>query len=479
MSPTPCNIVNVIRAETAGCLDRTAVIDGPVVLTYRQLLAAVDEMDAALRVRGIRPLDRIAFLCEDNAAHIVASLAILQRGGVVVPVSPSLMGDELTDILDRMDVHALLAEESAARSREGTRLEIASAPGARFFLTRRAARDATPPDYALLNPAFIRFSSGTTGASKGVLLSHRTLVDRTDTADQGLRITPDDTILWVLSMSFHFVVSILLYLRRGATILICCRPFPEAFLDAVRGRRGTLLYASPLHYHVLVHSPLVPPDALAGVRLAVSTAMKLPESAAAAFQKKFGRELVEAYGIIEVGLPFINNAAGRARPGCVGAPLPGCEVRIAAPDAEGVGGIELRARGIFDAYVSPWKRREDLMPDGWFRTGDVGRLDTDGYLYILGREKIVINFSGMKIFPYEVEAALSAHPAVSESLVYGEPHPLYGQIPMARVVLKPGIPEPADLRRHCQDRLAPHKVPMGFQFVADLPRTESGKIRRA
>ena len=334
MNPASCNIVDVIRAETAGCLDKLAVIDGPLELTYRQLLAAVDELAGLLGAQGIRRLDRVAFLCEDNAAHAIASLAILQLGAVVVPVSPTLMGDELANILDRMDVHALLAEESVNRSPEGTRLEIASGPRLRFILTRRSARDEYPPDYARLFPAFIRFSSGTTGVSKGVLLSHATIVDRTDIADRGLRITPNDTIVWVLSLSFHFVVSILLYLRRGATILICCRPFPEAFLDAVRGRRGTLLYASPLHYHLLVHSPLVPPDALAGVRLAVSTAMKLPENSAAAFRQKFGIDLVEAYGIIEVGLPIVNTAAGRSRPGCVGAPLPGCEVRISAPDAE-------------------------------------------------------------------------------------------------------------------------------------------------
>lgn len=475
----PINIVDVIRMETAACRHKTAIVDGSLVLTYEELLAAVDRLAAVLAAQGIGRLKRVAFLCDDNAAHVVASLAILQLGAVVVPISPALMGDELASVLERMDVHALLTEESARRAPGGTGVEVpAGGVCMKFILVPRAARDDYPPDYARLNPAFIRFSSGTTGDSKGVLLSHGTIVDRTATADQGLHITPDDTVIWVLSMSFHFVVSILLYLRRGATILVCCRPFPQAFLDAARDRRGTVFYASPFHYHVLATSPFVPAETLAAVRLAVSTAMKLPDATAEAFQNKFGLELVEAYGIIEVGLPIVNTAAGRRRNGCVGAPLPGCEVRIVAPDAAGIGGIHLRAKGIFDAYVSPWKLREEVMPDGWFRTGDVGRVDADGFLYILGREKNVINFSGLKVFPYEVEGVLAAHPAVAESLVYGEPHVVFGHIPSAKVVLKSGAAAPNDLRRFCQDRLAAHKVPHQFLFVEALPRTESGKLKR-
>lgn len=474
------NIVEVIRTETASRRRHTAIVDGPVELTYAELLERVEKAAAGLEAAGIQPLERVAFLCEDSADYVVGSLAVLRRGAVVVPVSPSLMGDELESILDRMDVNVLLFDAAIHRRARSHELPAAPFCVRRFRWCRRQARNDQPDAYARLNPAFIRFSSGTTGASKGVLLSHETIIARTDAADRGLRITERDVIVWVLSMSFHFVVSVLLYLRRGATMLICRQPFPESFLEAIRRRTGTVLYASPFHYHVLATSPLVPGTCLAGVRLAISTAMKLPAATAEAFAAKFGIELAEAYGIIEVGLPFLNARGGHGERGCVGRAQPGYEIRIVAPDREGRGGIRIRGPGLFDAYVSPWKSREEILADGWFNTGDVGRLDASGNLFILGREKNVINFVGMKIFPDEVEEVLNNHPAIAESLVYGEPHPYYGQIPCARIVLKAGAKaaDAAALRRYCFERLAPHKVPKAFETVERLPRTGSGKLKR-
>ena len=465
-----CNIVDVIRRETAAIQGNTAIVDGAIEVSYGQLLAAVDRVAKALARNGVASLDRVAFLGEDSADYIIGSLAILQLGVVVVPVSPSLMGDEMESVLDRMDVHFLLSDMAVGKGMGGQPLGRCGFVARDFMLLRRQARNEFPAEYATLNPAFIRFSSGTTGNSKGVLLSHETLVARTDAADAGLRITSSDTVIWVLSMSFHFVVTILLYLRRGAGIVICRQPFPESFLEAAQRRRGTVFYASPFHYQVLATSPLVPAECLSGVRLAVSTAMKLADETAVAFQKKFGFELAEAYGIIELGLPFINGAA-----------QPGYEIKIASPGADGAGVILIRGPGMFDAYVSPWKTRTEALPEGWFNTGDVGRVDEAGTLTILGREKAVINFVGMKIFPEEVEAVVGAHPAVRECRVFGEAHPLFGQIPVAEVVLDPSVavPEAGTLRRYCFERLAAHKVPKEFRFVERLDRTASGKIRRA
>ena len=474
-----CNIVDVIRRETEAIRGNTALVDGDIELSYDQLFRAVDQVAQALAEHGIRPLDRVAFLCEDCADYVVGSLALLQLGAVIIPVSPSLMGDEVKTVLDRMDAHFLMAETSADAGAGGDRLEPCGFVARTFSLRRCAARDEFPPEYAAMNPAFIRFSSGTTGDSKGVLLSHQTILERTEAADQGLGITSRDTVIWVLSMSFHFVVTILLYLRRGATVVICRQPFPESFLQAARSRNGTVFYAAPFHYHVLATSPLVAPGSLAATRLAVSTAMKLSAETASAFREKFGFGLAEAYGIIEVGLPFINAGPG-ALPGAVGRAQPGYEVKISAPDDEGVGAVLIRGPGLFDAYVSPWKLRGEVLVDGWFSTGDVGRVDGQGCLTLLGREKNVINFVGMKIFPHEVESVVASHPAVQECRVTGVSHPLFGQMPVVDVVLKPdaGHPDASEIRRFCFERLAAHKVPKDIRFVQTLERTASGKIRR-
>jgi long-chain acyl-CoA synthetase len=481
-SPQPslsCNIVDVIRRETAAFMTKAALVDGDIELSYAQLFLAVDQVAQALSSHGIRPLDRVAFLCEDCADYVVGSLALLQLGAVIVPVSPSLMGDEVKTVLDRMDVNFLMVEASVDPRMGGDRLEPCGFVVRTFSLRRCPARDEFPPEYAALNPAFIRFSSGTTGDSKGVLLSHQTILERTDAADRGLGITSRDTVIWVLSMSFHFVVTIVLYLRRGATVVICRQPFPESFLEAARNRHGTVFYAAPFHFHVLATSPLVAAGCLAATRLAVSTAMKLSAETASAFREKFGFDLIEAYGIIEVGLPFINAGPG-AIPGAVGRAQPGYEVKIAAPDAEGVGGVLIRGPGLFDAYVSPWKIRKDVLEEGWFNTGDVGRLDGQGCLTLLGREKNVINFVGMKIFPHEVETVVASHPAVQECRVTGVPHPLFGQMPVVEVVLTPaaGNLDADEIRRFCFERLPAHKVPKDIRFVEALKRTASGKIRR-
>lgn len=473
-----CNIVDVIRRETAAMAGNTAVVDGAVELSYAQLLSAVDRVTAGLAAAGIKALDRVAFLCEDSADYIVGSLAILNAGGVIVPVSPSLMGNELDQVLDRMDAAFLLYEGTAQAGVEGSRLECGGFVAREFFVRARPARNDLPREYSGLNPAFIRFSSGTTGISKGVLLSHESIIERTDAADQGMRITPDDVIVWVLSMSFHFVVTILLYLRRGAAVLICRQPFPASFLSLAGRRPCTVFYASPFHYYVLTTSPAVAAGDLSHVRLAVSTAMKLTEETAGMFARKFGFEPAEAYGIIEVGLPCIGT--GALPRGSLGPVLPGYEACIMEPDRDGVGLIHLRGKGFFDAYVSPWALRRDVLKDGWFNTGDMGRLDRAGNLFILGRGKTVINFAGMKVFPDEVEAVLAKHPAVRESLVYGEPHPVFGQIPCAKVVLRASVhpPDSTELRGFCFARLAQHAVPKSFAFVDRLEHTESGKLKR-
>ena len=474
------NIVETIRAETAAHRSRVAVADGEVEATYGELLAAVDEVAGALRDAGVAPGRRVAFLCEDSLDYIIGSLAVLSLSAALVPVSPTLMADEVDAVLDRIDVHLLLFEEGTCRSPDARPLGGKGFRRKRFSTVARQARDALPPEYHAMEPAFIRFSSGTTGASKGVVLSHRSIAERTDAADKGLAVTAADVVMWVLSMSFHFVATILLFLRRGATIVVCGQSFPDSFVRAVARRRGTLLYASPYHYQTLISTPSLPRDALASVRLAVSTAVKMPAATAGQFKEKFGFGLAEAYGIIEVGLPFVNADPDRAETGCVGRVLPDYRIRIASPDASGDGEILIAGAGMFDAYFSPWQTRDQIVQDGWFNTEDMGRVDDDGRLFIVGRKKNVINFAGMKIFPYEVEEVLNQHPSVGESLVYGVPHPLYGQLPCAKIVPRAGVgaPDLEDLRRFCYRRLATYKVPKEFECVDAIPRTASGKLRR-
>lgn len=475
------NIFDTIRKETRDFVDKTAVIEGDSLLSYGRLFSCADMTASSLRGKGVARFHRVGLLCGDSIDYLTTSLAVLSLSAVIVPISPDQADNEIRDIIERISLDYLMFEKGTFEEEGSERLQSDGLLKKEFQIIKRNVSELPDSEYYKINPAFIRFSSGTTGASKGVVLSHESIIERTDAADIGLKITSEDTVLWVLSMSFHFVVTILLFLRRGATIILCSQRFPEALIEGITEHKGTFIYASPFHYNLLAHSDLLSPQSLNHIRLAVSTAMKLPDSIADQFSEKFGLELAEAYGIIEVGLPFLNLNATKNIRGSVGRPLPDYEVKISKKDSEGVGEIYVKGKGMLDAYFSPWQIRKSILKKGWFKTGDLGRVDNDGYLTIVGREKDVINFAGMKVFAFEVESVLNEYPLVKESMVCGVSHPQYGQLPIARLVLKNGVARDLDLndlRRFCYQRMSQYKVPKDFQVVNRLQKTASGKVRR-
>ncbi len=474
------NIFDIIKQETQAFSGKIAVIEADDRITYGRLLESAGLVAEELHKKGVGRLHRVGLLCDDSIDYIIVSLAILSLSAVIVPVSTEQTPEEVETVIDGIDVDFLVAEPELRKGGYGELLQSTGLFKKQFLFAKRAVRERPKSEYFRINPAFIRFTSGTTGTSKGVVLSHEAIIERTDAADKGLQITSQDTVLWVLSMSFHFVVTILLFLRRGATIVLCGHRYPSSLIEGVQAHQGTLIYASPFFYSLLARTDSLPSDVLKHIRLAVSTAMKLPEEVAASFSAKFGFELTEAYGIIEVGLPFIRLSGTAEKRGSVGKPLPDFEIALDKKDAEGVGEIRIRGKGMLDAYYSPWQGRDDILSDGWFKTGDLGKIDADGFLFIVGRDKDVINFVGMKVFALEVESVLNQHPLVKESLVYGVAHPHYGQLPIAKIVAQEdlGVPDANDLRRYCYQHLARYKVPKDFEFVDQLPRTASGKLKR-
>jgi len=331
------NIFETIKRETEAVAGKTAVVEGEDSITYGRLIASAEQLAEILRRKGVSRLQRVGLLCDDSIDYIIASLAILSLSAAVVPVSPEQTAEEIETVIDRIDVDALVAEPRLRTGGYSDPLQSAGILKKEFMIVKRTLRERPKAEYYRINPAFIRFSSGTTGTSKGVVLSHEAIIERTDAADKGLQITSQDTVLWVLSMSFHFVVTILLFLRRGATIVLCGSRFPEALIEGITRRRGSFIYASPFHYSLLSRTDALGADSLKQIRLAVSTAMKLPEHIAGEFNEKFNFELTEAYGIIEVGLPFIRLSGGKEKRGSVGKPLPVYETRLDNRDSDGVG----------------------------------------------------------------------------------------------------------------------------------------------
>jgi len=451
------NIVSTIRREAMPYAGRHALTQGGRSRTYADLFDDIGRVANDLRAQGVRPGDLVAFVSDDSIEYVVAALAVLEIGAVLMPLSTALSSKEY--------------DEACLRISPDVSLSIASEGSCAVTLHERTRRSEV---FYGLGPAFIRFSSGTTGASKGVLLSHQAVIDRTDAAQTRLRISEKDRVVWLLSMSFHFVVTILLFLRKGAEIVLCGDGFPNAMFSAMREKPCTFIYASPFHYAMMNSSAECTSRMLSSVRMAVSTASALGIDTAQAFKTKFGKDLSQAYGIIEIGLPCVNDAVTDGTIASVGTVSPDYECLIRDPDADGNGVVLFRGKGMYNAYVSPWKLRED-----WFDTGDIGAI-RGRFLFLKGREKTVINFAGMKVFPQDVETVLNAHPAVAESLVSGKAHALYGQLPVAALVAKPNIAKPSDreLRQFCLKSLDAYKVPKEFVWVETLPKTASGKLQR-
>lgn len=474
------NLAEVFFARARRQPDHAAVIRRRPAehISYGELARAVRRQSDALRRGGLRRGGCVALQLPSGLPTIINTYAAWACGACVVPIALEMSRRERQELLRTIALDQLICPSGdlprlATEPQQTTPLE-----GGLTQVTLQREIDH-PQGFAALDPAFVRFSSGTTGRSKGVVLSHATVFDRIHAANEVLAISHEDRIVWLLSMAHHFTVSIVAYLSFGATILLCENHFGATIIDVAREGRGTLIYGSPLHYTLMCNAANA--GTIESLRLAISTTTALEAKTREAFQARYGLPLSQALGIIEVGLPCIDIAPSAERPLSVGRPLPAYELRL---EECGLGrshrAIKLRGMGFFDAYYSPWQTRQQVMPDGFFATGDLGELDEQGYLTIRGRSKDVINVGGMKVFPQEVERVLREHPAVSECCVYPHPHGLLGEVPHARVVLKTSAPEASEgaLKRHIGAHLASFKLPERILFVEALEKTFTGKLIR-
>jgi long-chain acyl-CoA synthetase len=447
-----------------------AVVSGERRVTYGDLFWHAQEI--AAQIPRIGRIPRIGLQCPNGVSYIVLSMGVLLAGGCLVPLAEELTEAERAEITTTTALDFILAADELPWHGTEEILLTSESDGTPWKLHRcLPLTPAFPEDgFQALNPAFIRFSSGTTGTSKGVVLSHETLLARITAANDGLQIGPADHVLWMLPMAHHFAVSIVLYLYFGATTVLEHSAMREDILATAEKHAATVIYGSPFHFAMLSGDKggFMWPS----LRLPVATAAALPEATAKAFEQRFGKPLHQGLGIIEVGLSVINLDAASEKPASLGKPMPAYEVELRDDE------FHVRGPGLLDAYLVPWD--PSPLDDGWFASGDLVRRDEDGHLFLMGRKKSVINVAGMKVFPEEVERVLNDHPAVTRSRVFGREHPQMGQVPVAEIIpTDPALPpKPVELQRHCKAVLSAYKVPMVFKMVESLPLTASGKLKR-
>ncbi|HWP58047.1 MAG TPA: class I adenylate-forming enzyme family protein [Candidatus Acidoferrales bacterium] len=482
------DIFSILRESAARWRDRTAIVHNARAFTFAELHSAAEAASRQLDSAGIRTGDKVGLLCAEGPEYIAAFFAICHLGAVVVPISPAYKPGEIKNLASEIGLDAFCCSAKLAERAPGAGATVAVPLfGDRSSLSLRRLEPTAADERARLlgvHAASIRFSSGTTGKAKGIVLSHETIFERASAKCEAIPLSDSDSVLYLFSTGRSVPTRLLVSIRGGAKIVLADALRAPEIESSVREHAVTQIFAPPFVYQALLHEPEMDARSWQRVEYFFSTASALPPQAAENFRARFGREIVQYYSSGEVGSPFVNFRGDISKRGSVGTVVGGYQVKLAPPDSEpegdgAFGEICVRGPGMFDAYYKPWRPRAEVLADGWFHTGDLARRDADGYYWIVGRVKDAINVGGVKVFPAELEALLLGHPAVEDAVVFDAPEARFGEVPHARVKLRAGAAGDArELMRYVNERVSVFKALRAIQFVDELPKTVTGKVKR-
>lgn len=502
MSPTDTDAQTIperFRVTAHRWAQAQVVVGGGRDLSFAALDVASDGVAGSLAAAGIQPGERVALYCPNSAEFVIAYLGILKAGACVVPINLMLNPLEVGFILRdagaaALCYHAILAEPAAAALGEAPavrlRVRIGADPGPGEAGFQDMTASGLPSPVLGLDPdedlAAILYTSGTTGRPKGAMLSHSNLVANTGAVMQALDLTPGrDRILVVLPMfhAFAATVGMLMPLLHGLSLIPVLRFDPRAVSAAIADHGATVFLGVPSMHALLLRLDEIAVAQWQGVRLCVCGGAAMPQAVMAGFEARFGIPLLEGDGPTECSpVTCVNPGAGPRKPGSVGPAIPGVAMRIAGPDGGTLpdgehGEVCVRGPNVMRGYWGLPEETAACFFGDWFRTGDLGWRDPDGYFYLVDRIKDLIITNGMNVYPRVIEEALYQYPDLAEAAVVAEPHPLHGELPIAYVVAKSGATlDPAALRDWCRARLGRHEVPRRILIREALPKNAAGKI---
>jgi malonyl-CoA/methylmalonyl-CoA synthetase len=487
-------------------------IDPPLQrVTYAELEQLVGRTVAYLQSLGLQPGDRVALQLSKSLEFILLHLATIRLGAITLPLNLAYPPDEIEYFLSDSGAKLFFTLEASKEKIQSILPRLPELQGCIFLdpskpekfqllitnyqvpggldtpFAKTAQGYSTTDDSQ--DTAVIIYTSGTTGRPKGAEITHGNLLSNLEALHEAWGWTPDDVLLHVLPI-FHvhgLFVALHGALHAGATTLLMREFDARRTLHMLASGQGTVFMAVPTIHQRLLDVPDAGQFDLSRVRLITSGSDRLPDEVFTGFQLTFGYTLLERYGMTETGMNCSNPLKGERRLGSVGLPLSGVEVRVVnpendkpLPDGE-IGEVQLRGPNVFKGYwKQPKKTAESFMPDGWFRTGDLGFREPDGYLSLCGRSKDLIISGGLNIYPPEVERVLAEHPSVAACAVIGCPDREWGERVTAVVVLNQGesISGP-EFIAFCRERLAPYKSPKSIVFQDGLPRNAMGKVQKA
>jgi long-chain acyl-CoA synthetase len=498
------NLALLLEQSAARNPMKVAAILDDYKLRYAEINGAANKIANALVAMGVQPGDKVAIMLPNTPHFPICYYGILKAGATVVPLNVLFKQNEVQYHLEDSDAVALIAFEGfIGEAAEGFRkaqtcrnLVVVQAPGstnplpdgAQSFNQLLADNPATF-EIVATNPddtAVILYTSGTTGRPKGAELSHVNMfLNAMVSADKLLGITSEDILLATLPLFHSFgqtcVMNVTMYL--GATMTMLPRFDPVKAMEIIQRDKVTLFAGVPTMYFYLLNHPAAGDYDLGSLKRCVSGGSAMPVEVMHAFNKKHNVQIMEGYGLSETSpVASFNHLDRPAKPGSVGTPIWGVQMGIFDPEGKPLpvgelGEIAIRGHNVMKGYYKRPEATAEVIRNGWFRSGDLGKMDEDGFFFILDRVKDMIIRGGFNVYPREIEEYLYAHPAVAEAAVIGIPDPALGEEIKAVVACKPGqsVSE-QELMEYLKERLAAYKYPRSIEFRDSLPKTATGKI---
>lgn len=487
------NIAEHVARAARTSPDKTAIVFEGQAVDYITLNAYAAKLARSLANAGIQRGDRVALYLPNIPAFALAYLAIQRAGAVSVSINAMLKADELQFILNDSGARIVFTTGDLAPNvpkDQCPALEhivvCEGNAGNHVALADWVAGDDVPDvmvNREANDPAALLYTSGTTGAPKGATLTTSNVVSNVNVTIEVMEFTANDKVATFLPLFHVFGQNTLMNsaFDAGGTMILFRRFEPRTILRTIEQEGATMLFAVASMYVALLSARLEDYD-LSTLRYEVAGAAPLPDELVHRWKERTGRPIYQGYGLTETSPLTNSNTQREHRIGSVGKCVRGVEVRIVDEEDHEVGPDEwgeicFRGPGIMQGY---WNRPDETaraLRGGWFHTGDIGRLDADGYLFVVDRVKDMINVSGLKVWPAEVEKKLYAYRQVMEAAVYGVPHRLKGEEVYADVVLKEGSDATsADILTFCREHLARYKVPHRVNIVTELPKSATGKV---
>jgi long-chain acyl-CoA synthetase len=468
----------------------------------------VTNIAGGLKALGVESRDRIAILMDNCPEYIVSYFAILRAGGVAVPINTFLTPDEISYILNDSNCKFLIYNNSFSSHAEKI---IKTIPDIKIFMFNEIPQIPLYPPLLkgeIATPTLLQggegeltddevavllYTSGTTGFPKGAMLTHRNLLSNAEACMKVMNVSSKDRILLFLPLfhSFSFTVCVILPIYAGARIILLksVKPFSKVINSIFKGRT-TLFIAVPTVYNVLSKKrmPFIARclfKLLINIRACISGAAALPEDTIHAFEKRFNIPLIEGYGLTEASpVVAVNPLKGIRKPASVGPPVPGVEAAVVGEDgrklpAGETGELIVKGPNVMKGYFNKPEETETVLRDGWLYTGDMARIDEDGYIYIVDRKKDLIIIDGMNVYPREVEDFILKHPSVEECAMVGIPDGKGSETPILYIRKKEdAVIGETEIRNYLKGRIAQFKNPKKIIFIDQFPKTATGKIKK-